>query len=136
MDVYHKVLTRLFKDSGGKETVKLDMGEILKQEGFFPSRDEISDRMVEEGWVTETDHKYVVRLTHWGLAEAKKTLSNAPDNSRALEKDSKRLISTAKEFVVMTEEFAGEPTMSRLSVIEKQCAELGALVSRVKASMD
>ena len=136
MDVYHKVLTRLFKDSGGKETVKVDMGDILKQEGFFPSRDEISGRMVEEGWITESDAKYVVYLTHWGIAEAKRTLSDVPDNSRALEKDSKQLISTAREFVVMTEEFAGEPTKSRLSVIEKRCAELGDLVSRVKANMD
>ncbi len=136
MDVYHKVLTRLFKDSGGKETVKVDMGEILKQEGYFSSRDEISSRMIEEGWITEADAKYLVYLTHWGKAEAKKTLSNVPDNSRALEKDSKRLISTAKELVVMTEEFAGEPTKPRLSVIEKQFAELGDLMSRVKANMD
>jgi hypothetical protein len=136
MDVYHKVLTRLFQDSGGKETVKLDMREVLKQEGFFASRDEILGRMIEEGWATEADTKYFVYLTHWGIAEAKKTLSRAPDNSRALEKESKRLISTAKEFVVMTEEFAGEPTKSRLSVIEKQCAELGDLVSRVRANMD
>ena len=136
MDVYHKVLTRLFKDSGGKETVKVDMGEILKQEGFFASRDDIDGRLLEEGWITETDVKYVVYLTHWGIAEAKKTISKAPDNSRALEKDSKQLISTAKEFVVMAEEFAGEPTKSRLSVIEKRCAELGDLVSKVKANMD
>jgi hypothetical protein len=106
MDVYHKVLTRVFKDSGGKETVKVDMGEILKQEGFFASRDEIGARMIEEGWITEADAKYLVYLTHWGVAEAKKTLKNVPDNSRALERDSKQLISTAKEFVVMSEEFA------------------------------
>ena len=136
MDVYHKVLTRLFKVSGGKETVKVDMGEILKQEGFFSNRDEIGGRMLEEGWITEADAKYLVYMTHWGIAEAKKTLSNTPDNSRALEKESRQLISTAKEFVVMTEEFAGEPTKPRLSVIEKRFAELGDLVSRVKANMD
>jgi len=136
MDVYHKVLTRVFKDSGGKETVKVDMGEILKQEGFFASRDEIGARMIEEGWITEADAKYLVYLTHWGVAEAKKTLKNVPDNSRALERDSKQLISTAKEFVVMSEEFAGEPTKSRLSTIEKQCTELSNMVSRLRSSMD
>jgi hypothetical protein len=136
MDVYHKVLTRLFKDSGGKETAKVDLGEILKKEGFFANRDEILERLIEEGWLTEGDAKYFVYLTHWGIAEAKKTISNVPDNSRELEKDSKRLITTAKEFVVMTEEFAGEPTRPRLSVIEKQFTELGNLVSRVKANMD
>ena len=136
MDVYHKVLTRLYKDSGGKETVKLDMAQILKQEGFYPSLEEITSHMINEGWITATDAKDVVKITHWGGAEAKKTLSNAPDNSRVLEKDSKRLISTAKEFVVMMEEFAGEPTRPRLSLIEKQCAELGDMVSRLRANMD
>jgi hypothetical protein len=136
MDVYHKVLTKLFKASGGKETVKVDMGEILKQEGFFSTRDEILSQMLEDGWIAEADAKYLVYVTHWGVAEAKKTLSNKPDNSRALEKDSKQLISSAREFVVMTEEFAGEPTKSRLSVIEKSFSDLGDLVSRVKANMD
>ena len=135
MDVYHKVLARLFKDSGGKETVKLDMGEILKQEGFFPSLEQISSHMVKEGWITDSGQN-IVFITHWGVAEAKKTLKNTPDNSRALEKDSQRLISTAKEFVVMSEEFAGEPTKSRLSVIEKQCTELSNVLSRLRSSMD
>ena|SRR5688572_29006495 len=136
MDVYHKVLTRLFKDSGGKDSVKMDMAEILKQEGFYPSLEEITTHMINESWITATETRNVVKITHWGAAEAKKTLSNAPDNSKALEKDSKRLISTAKEFVVMMEEFAGEPTKPRLSLIEKQCAELGDIVSRLRANMD
>jgi hypothetical protein len=136
MDVYHKVLTRLFKDSGGKDSVKMDMAEILKQEGFYPSLEEITAHMINESWIAATETKNVVKITHWGAAEAKKTLSNAPDNSRVLEKDSKRLILTAKEFVVMMEEFAGEPTQPRLSLIEKQCAELGDIVSRLRANMD
>jgi len=136
MDVYHKVLTRLFKDSGGKDSVKMDMAEILKQEGFYPSLEEITAHMIGESWIAATETRNIVKITHWGAAEAKKTLSNAPDNSREVEKDSKRLISAAKEFVVMMEEFAGEPTRPRLTLIEKRCSELGELVSRVRANMD
>ena len=117
MDVFHKVLTRIFKEAGGKETVKVDMGEILKQEGFFPSRDEISSHMVKEGWVTEAGHQYSVYMTHWGVAEAKKTLKNVPDNSRALEKETRQLIASAKEFVVVAEEFAGNPTKAGLKLV-------------------
>ena len=125
-----------FKDSGGKDSVKMDMAEILKQEGFYSSIDEITAHMLGESWITATDARHVVKITHWGTAEAKKTISNAPDNSRELKKDSKRLISAAKEFVVMMEEFADEPTRPRFTLIEKRCAELGELVSRVKANMD
>lgn len=136
MDVFHKVLARIFEGTGGRETVKVDMGEILKQEGFFPSRDEISAHMVKEGWITEADQAYTVFITHWGVAEAKKTLKNVPDNSRALEKDTKQLISSAKEFVVVTEEFAGNPSKSGLKLVEKHFAGLSALTERIKSELD
>lgn len=133
MDVFRKVLARIHKETGGKETVKVDLGEILKQEGFFPSRDEISSHMIKEGWITSAGNDYSVFITHWGVAEAKKVLKNVPDNSRALEKDSKALISSAKSFVVMAEEFAGDPTKEGVQLLEKHHAELGSMVSRVKS---
>jgi hypothetical protein len=136
MDVFHKVLTRIFKEAGGKETVKVDMGEILKQEGFFPSRDEISSHMVKEGWVTEAGHQYSVYITHWGVAEAKKTLKNVPDNSRALEKETRQLIASAKEFVVVAEEFAGNPTKAGLKLVEKHFDGLGTVTGRIKSALD
>lgn len=136
MDVYHKVLTKVFKISGGKEIVEVDLGEILKAEGFFPSRDQITDHLVGEGWMTETAKKYVVRITHWGVAEAKKVLSDAPDNSRAIEKDSKRLISDAREFVVMMEEFAGSPSGERFKLIEERYSGLASIIARLKSNLD
>lgn len=136
MDVFHKVLARIYKDTGGKETVKVDMGEILKQEGFFPSRDEISSHMFKEGWITEGEKRYTVFLTHWGVAEAKKTLKNVPDNSRALEKDTNQLISSAKEFVVVAEEFAGNPTKAGMKLVEKHFGGIGSLTERIKSALD
>jgi len=135
MDVYQKVLTKIFQDCRGRETEKVDMGEILKKEGFYANRDQITDHLVTEGWVTETDHKFVVKITHWGVAAAKKALSDAPDNSRAIEKDSKRLIQDAKELAVMAEEFASEPSADRLKLIEKRHAELGSVVSRLRTNL-
>ncbi len=136
MDVFQKVLTRVYKKSGGKETIKVDVGEILKEEGFYPSRDQITSHLVGESWVTETEHKYVVRITHWGVAEAKKALSNTPDNSRAVEKDSQLLISNAREFVVMMEEFAVSPNAKKFGSIEKRYTDLGDIVSRLKSKLD
>lgn len=136
MDVFHKVLNRIHKGSGGKETVKVDLGEILKQEGFFPSRDEIAGHMIKEGWITTADSQYTVFITHWGIAEAKKTLKNVPDNSRGIEKDSGQMISSAREFVVVVEEFAGNPTKTGMKLVEKHHADLGALVLRVKEQLD
>jgi peroxiredoxin family protein len=136
MDVFHKVLTRIYNDTGGKETAKADMGEILKQEGFFPSLEEITSHMVKEGWITEAGTKTQVFITHWGVAEAKKSLKNKPDTSRAVEKDSKQLISNAKQFVVVAEEFADEPSKSGIKLVEKHLADLGTLLNKIREELD
>lgn len=131
MDVYHKVLSRIHKESGGKETVRVDIGELLKQEGFFPSIEQIRSHMVKEGWITESDRKDHVQITHWGVAEAKKAARGGTDNSRELEKDSKALISAAKEIVVMCEEFEGSPAKKKLELIVKRIDDLKGLVERL-----
>ena len=132
MDVYHKVLSRIHKESGGKETVKVDMGELLRQEGFFPSIEQIRSHMVKEGWITESDRKDHVQITHWGVAEAKKAARGGTDTSRELEKDSKALISSAKEIVVMCEEFEGAPEKKKLELIGKRVDDLKGVIERVK----
>jgi hypothetical protein len=35
MDVYHKILTRIYEVTGGKDTVEVDLNDLLKQEGFL-----------------------------------------------------------------------------------------------------
>jgi hypothetical protein len=128
MDVYHKVLSRIHKESGGKETVRIDIGELLKQEGFYSNIDQICGHMIKEGWITQADRREHVQITHWGVAEAKKAAKGGTDTSRELEKDSKALVSAAKEVVVMCEEFEGSPAKKKLANIEKRIADLKALV--------
>ncbi len=135
MDVYHKVLSRIHKESGGKETVRVDMAELLKQEGFYSNIEQISSHMIKEGWITESDRKEHVQITHWGVAEAKKTARGGPDTSRELEKDSKSLVSAAKEIVVMCEEFEGAPAKKNLSNIEKRVADLTKIIERLGSNV-
>ena len=37
MDVYHKVLARLLEATGGRESEKVDIKELVKKEGFLSS---------------------------------------------------------------------------------------------------
>lgn len=136
MDVYHKVLSRIHKESGGKETVRVDMGELLKQEGFYSNIEQISGHMIKEGWITESDRKEHVQITHWGVAEAKKAARGGTDTSRELEKDSKSLVSVAKEVVVMCEEFEGAPAKKKLANIEKRIADLGKIIEKLDSNVD
>lgn len=130
MDVYHKVLAKLFEITGGQETVDVDLTELLKREGFFPSLDEISRHLLSESWVTES-RENIVRITHWGAAEAKKTLSATPDKAQAVEKESNRLLSSTREFVIMLEEFAANPSSEKFKVLEKRFSELNGIIGRI-----
>jgi len=124
MNVFHKVLVKIFELTGGKDSVDVDLTDLLKKEGFFPSIDSISRQLLDESWVTEAGRRHVVRMTHWGASEAKRVMSNSPEKVNSVEKDSNRLLSEGKELVLMIEEFASKPESKKLDKIEKQISEL------------
>jgi len=125
MNVFHKVLVRIFELTGGKDNVDVDFADLLKKEGFFPSIDTISKQLLDEGWMTEAGRKHIVRITHWGAAEAKRVKGNGPASSNEIEKNSNRLLTDARELIIMVEEFAKEPESKSLDKIEKRISELG-----------
>jgi len=124
MDVYHKVLTKIYEITGGRDTVKVDLIDLLKKEGFFSNIDNIAKHLGDEGWATGTDREYTVKLTHWGVAEAKRVLSDSPDKVSEVEKASNRMLADSRELVIMLEEFAAGPTKGKLDNIEKRLAEM------------
>ncbi len=60
MDVYHKVLARIYEITDGVETAEVDLQDLLKREGFYPSLQSISEHLTNESWFKETQHKFVV----------------------------------------------------------------------------
>lgn len=131
MDVYHKILVRIYELTDGKDSVDVDMSDLLKREGFYPSIDSITQHLLDESWITESKHKNVIRMTHWGAAEAKRVVADLPDRKQLVEKDAARLLSESKEFVIMLEEFAASPDGDKLSTIEKRHADLTPLIKRI-----
>jgi hypothetical protein len=124
MNVFHKVLVKVFEITGGRDSVEVDFVDLLKKEGFFPSIDSISRQLLDEGWITEGSHKNVYKITHWGSAEAKRVMVNAPDKADEIGKNSTRLLNDARELVIMLEEFAAKPDAKKLDRIEKRVSEL------------
>lgn len=135
MDVYHKVLTRIFESADGKETAKVDLIDILKKEGFYSNIDNIAQHLQVEGWVTGTERQHTVKLTHWGVAEAKRVLSDAPDKVNDLEKESNRAVNEARQLLIMLEEFAASPSKDKMTNLEKQVSALGGRIDRMKANL-
>lgn len=135
MDVYHKILTKIFELAGGKETGEVDLKELLKREGFFPSIDSILSHLLEESWITETPRKHSVKLTHWGIAEAKKSLSQKPDLGQEVRKNTNRLVAASREFAVMLEEFAASTSPDKFKTIEKRFSDMASTLEKIRADM-
>jgi hypothetical protein len=134
MDVFHKILLMIFEITGGRENAQVDLTDLLKREGFLASIDNIYGHLCGEGWMTGTDRQYVVKMTHWGVAEAKRTLSDTPDTSSIISKDAARLLSSARELVIMLEEFSANPSNAKFSVLEKRFGEIDGLVKKIGAN--
>lgn len=135
MDVYHKVLTKIYEETGGKDSVDIDLTDLTKREGFFPSLDDITKFLTGESWVTETPKRYVVRITHWGASEAKKTLLGTPDKMQVIERDAKRAVGDVRETLVMLEEFAAKPDTKKFEVIRKRFDEAAAALARIEKNL-
>jgi len=134
MDTYHKMLLKVFEASKGRESVDIDFTEIAKREGYFPSIDDIVSHMKSESWVTES-RTNVVRITHWGIAEAKKAGSERPDSARNLERESNRLLNTTRDLGVVIEEFIAEPGAGRFAAVDKKFAELNEAFAAVRNAL-
>jgi len=124
MNVFHKVLVKIFDLTGGKDNVEVDLADLLKKEGFFPSIDSISAQLLGESWITDGSRMYTCKITHWGVAEAKRVMSNAPDKVSEIDKESKRLLTEARGLITLLEEFASKPDSKKFDGIEKRISDL------------
>ena len=123
MDAFHQILVRIYEITGGRETVDVDLVDLTKKEGYFPSIDSIAEMLKSESWVTES-RPNVVRITHWGVAEAKKAGSVRPDAARALERDARKLHSGSRDLGVMIEEFIADPNKDRFAAVTGKLGEM------------
>lgn len=128
------MLLKVFEAAKGRESVDIDFTEIAKREGYFPSIDDIVSHMKSESWVTES-RTNVVRITHWGIAEAKKAGSERPDSARNLERESNRLLNTTRDLGVVIEEFIAEPGAGRFAAVDKKFAELNEVFAAVRNAL-
>ncbi|NNE66952.1 MAG: hypothetical protein HKN33_10350 [Pyrinomonadaceae bacterium] len=132
MNVYQKVLIRLYEETGGRDSKAVPLKDIVKELGFLPSYEEIFNRMSGDGWITETSHTDEVNITPWGVREARKVEKGGGDNTREVEKSSNKIKSEVKELLVMTEELAEKATDERLKAVEDKLKVVSNAVDGLK----
>lgn len=134
MDVFQKVLLKIYEITGGKDTVDVDLADLLKREGFYPSLSGIMEHLSNQSWITVTARKNIIRITHWGVAEAKKITTLPSGSARSVAKDANRLLSETRELVRILEDFITDRSEDNLSKVESKVSEINAAIAVIKAN--
>ena len=135
MDVYHKVLNKLYETTGGKDSQTVDLKDLVKGEGFLGNYEDIFQMLNGQGWIAETPKLNYVRITHWGVKEAKKSASPGIDVSQTAKKESTRLIAETKQLLILLEEFALDMTEANYLQIEKKLGEINSAIGKLKSGV-
>ena len=135
MDVYHKVLVKLFEVTGGRESETVDLKELVKKEGYLPSYPQIKDHLSGQSWITETARVDAVKITHWGVTEAKKSQAGGTDNAQVARKEINRTIADTRELIIFLEELANDVSKENISKAEKKLGEINAAIQKLKSSV-
>ena len=136
MDVYHKILIKLFEVTGGRDSQTVDFKDLVKNAGFLGNYNDILEFLSSQGWIAETTKQNFVRITHWGVKEAKNSHTAAPDALQAVKKEANQTISEVKELLIVLQEFASDASKEKFVQVEKKIAVLNSSVERLKSGLN
>ncbi len=134
MNVYQKILVKLYEATDGKDSVSVDFKELVKKEGFLPSYIDIFKQMSQQGWIAESGRSDVVNITHWGVKEAKKSQLGTDDSVREVQKNANRLKEGVRELLVMTEEFTGKVSEENFDQVKGKFDEIKEAIDKLNTS--
>ncbi len=139
LDVYHKVLHKLFEATGGRDSKAVDLKDLVKKLGFHGNYTDIFERMSRDNWIIETAKADFVWLTQWGAAEAKKSLgtpvTSDGGNDTDLKREASRAAATVKELAALIDNFAARADKNDFPPIERKFAELQNTINQIKKNL-
>lgn len=135
MDVYHKVLIKLHEVTGGKDSQIVDFKDLVKGAGFLGNFEDIIQFLSGQGWIAETTKENFVRITHWGVKEAKKSVADLPTQNAAfaVKKETNQAVSLAKELLIALEGFASAPSKNNIEQVRKKYSALNSSIEKLNA---
>jgi len=135
MDVYHRVLVKLFEETGGKESETIDLKELVKKIGFLGSYPDIIQHLSRQSWITETPRPGVVKITHWGVKEAKKGHTSENNSAKTISREINRMISETRELIKIFEDLTNDPSIEHIVKAEKKMGEINSAIQNLKESV-
>jgi hypothetical protein len=135
MDVYHRVLVKLYEITGGRESEAVDLKELVKKEGYLGSYPQIKEHLSSQSWITETARVDSVKITHWGVKEAKNSQTGGGQEEQAAKKEINRTISDTRELIIFLEELANDISIENISKAEKKLGEINSAIQKLKSGV-
>ena len=136
MDVYHKVLLKLYEVTGGKDSVTTDLKDLVKNQGFLGNYNDILQMLSGQGWIAETPKLNFVKITHWGVKEVKKSGGAQPDKSQIIKKEAARIAWETQQVLIMLDEFSSSTSEESFRQLEKKISEINAAIGKLKTSIE
>ena len=126
MDIYQQVIVKLYEVTGGKESLAVDFKDLVKKLGFYGHYSSIFERLSQEGWVAEDRKADFVRITHWGIAAAKKAQPSDGENSveKATSANGATCENLAKEFAALIGSFAKDASEENFKKAQNKFTDL------------
>lgn len=134
LDLYQKVLMKLYEVTKGKDSQIVDLKDLVKNQGFLGSYHEIFQFLSIQGWIMETSKADYVKMTHWGLKEARKTQGGADNLTDDLTEEADNLTKKVKELLITVEEFATETSAENFEQLELKMDEIKSAVKTLKGN--
>jgi hypothetical protein len=124
MDAYHQVLVKLLEETQGREGKAVDFKDLVKKVGFHGNYPNIFNRLSEEGWIAEDMKADFVRITHWGVAEAKKAKAQADGVPSPTSERATKCVPLAREFITALEKYARDASKDNLKIAAEKFQEM------------
>jgi phage anti-repressor protein len=124
MDIYQQVIVKLYEVTGGKESLAVDLKDLVKKLGFYGHYSSIFERLSQEGWVAEDRKADFVRITHWGIAAAKKAQPSEGGTEKATSANAAACENLAKEFAALIGNFAKDASEENFKKAQNKFIDL------------
>lgn len=133
MDIYNKLIAKIYEATGGSDAQAINFVDLVKGEGFYGSYNELFKELNNRGWITETSKPDWIKITHWGAREAKKAQSGE-NSAETLQRNANLLLAESQEFAALAENFVKDSSNDNFVALEKKIAWLNKAVSNLKAN--
>ena len=133
MDIYNKFIAKIYEETGGNDSQAIDFVDLVKREGFYGSYNDLFKELNSRGWITETSKPDWIKITHWGVREAKKAQSGE-SSAGTLQKDANLLLAESQELVALAEEFTKDSSNDNFGALERKIAALNRAFTSLKSN--